>query len=190
MNNSSRDTAIWTDGSGSWMNLNRKRAPSGRKDFLEKNSRNSTGYALSEKVSSVSSDTERKEQSGLSGLLPKSHTNEGTSVHEMRKTGKDGRRILPGLQKRGSSFYRRKKYFSLWGNLASVTGTVQVLWMSGIRRLLRKSHKYLWKKISGTLETAADCACTTAFQKETDERVQPGGISCREGQPFYGNSVE
>lgn len=34
--NSSRDTALWTDGSGSWMNLNRRRAPSGRKDFLEK----------------------------------------------------------------------------------------------------------------------------------------------------------
>lgn len=63
-------------------------------------------------MSSVSSDTERKEQSGLSGLFQKSHINEGTSVHEMRKTGKDGRRILPGLQKRGSSFYRRKKYFS------------------------------------------------------------------------------
>ena len=42
-------------------------------------------------MSSVSSDTERKEQFGLPRLFPKSHANERAPVHEMRKTGKDGR---------------------------------------------------------------------------------------------------
>ena len=70
MKNSSRDTALWTDGSGSWMNLNRKRAPSGRKDFLEKNSRFFTGHALPEKMPAVSSDTERKRPADLPGVLP------------------------------------------------------------------------------------------------------------------------
>ena len=53
------------------MNLNRKRAPSGRKDFLEKNSRFFTGHALPEKMPAVSSDTERKIPADLPGVFRK-----------------------------------------------------------------------------------------------------------------------
>ena len=53
------------------MNLNRRRAPSGRKDFLEKNSRFFTGHALPEKMPAVSSDTERKRPADLSGVFRK-----------------------------------------------------------------------------------------------------------------------
>ena len=94
MKNSSRDTALWTDESGSWMNLNRKRAPSGRKDFLEKNSRFFTGHALPEKMPAVPSDTERKRSADLSGVFRKGQAYIRSQVYEMRKTGKNGRVIL------------------------------------------------------------------------------------------------
>lgn len=94
MKNSRRDTALWTDGSGSWMNLNRKRAPSGRKDFLEKNSRFFTGHALPKKMPAVPSDTEGKRPADLSGVFRKGQAYIRSQVYEMRKTGKNGRGIL------------------------------------------------------------------------------------------------
>ena len=124
MKNSSRDTALWTDGSGSWMNLNRRRAPSGRKDFLEKNSRFFTGHALPEKMPAVSSDTERKRPADLSGVFRKGQAYIRSQVYEMRKTGKNGRGILRRLPQGCPSFYGGQKYFLVRRGLETVSGTI------------------------------------------------------------------
>ena len=77
-----------------YSSLDRKRAPSGRKDFLEKNSRFFTGHALPEKMPAVPSDTERKRPADLSGVFRKGQAYIRSQVCEMRKTGKNGRGIL------------------------------------------------------------------------------------------------
>ena len=122
MKNNSRDTARWTHGSVSCMNQNTRRVPSGRKDFLEKNSRFFTGYALSETMSSVPSDTEEQEQPGLREMCRRDQTNIRTAVHEMRQAGKNGRRVLRRLQEKSSLFYGGQKYIFVWRDLAPVAG--------------------------------------------------------------------
>ena len=68
-------------------------------------------------------------------------------------------------------FSEGRSIFFIRRDVAAVSGTVQILRVSGIRRFLRKSHEYLWKEISGTLEPAAYRSCSAPPQKEKKQRI-------------------
>lgn len=148
-----------------------RRVLSGRKDFLEKNSRNFSEYALSEKMPHVSSDPETEKQPDLFRVRRKDPAKSRTTVQKMWPSRKNRRGILSGLPEGTALFFGRQKYIFIWRDVAAVSGTVQILRVPGIRRFLRKSHEYLWKEISGTLETTAYRSCSAPSQKEKKQRI-------------------
>ena len=93
------------------MNLNRKRAPSGRKDFLEKNSRFFTGHALPEKMPAVSSDTERKRPADLSGVFRKGQAISGPRCMKCGRPVKMEEEYCEDCRK-GAHHLRRAEVFS------------------------------------------------------------------------------
>ena len=101
-------------------------------------------------MSHVSSDPETEEQPDLFRVRRKDPAKCGTIVQKV---------------------FGRQKYIFIRRDVAAVSGTVQILRVSGIRRFLRKSHEYLWKEISGTLETAAYRSCSAPPQKEKKQRI-------------------
>ena len=96
-------------------------------------------------MSHVSSYPETEEQPDLFRVRRKDPAKCGTIVQKVWPSRKNRRGILSGLPEGTALFFGRQKYIFIWRDVAAVSGTVQILRVSGIRRFLRKSHekKYL-----------------------------------------------